>query len=283
MSNFSFDDSEFAEGANTAEEVVQSLEASPTPAIDPAEDPELADVDLRLETADYYRAILNHDFFDVQSPAAQIVDREIRSFIRERLEVLLGLRTPRVEAEAQFEEDEVTALKLLAATVLKKKPGLTGSESPVKKMATPTPSPKPVVRPKPQARKIPAPAPAPSTKPKLKPGPKPKAQSPAPAPAAKTEAREGGVSQTYISHEGKEVTLVEGETIEENGRKYIVAMNEKGTLYRKDITGQVVAPGRLPPMTPQQFSMLSQRQAEEQISRLDDTTGLAIVASLRPQ
>jgi hypothetical protein len=39
---------------------------------------------------------------------------------------------------------------------------------------------------------------------------------------------EGGITQTYISREGQQVTLVEGEIIEENGRRYQVVANGVG-------------------------------------------------------
>jgi hypothetical protein len=289
MPTFSFDESEFAEVSETpegdaADEALASLEESPAPE-DQEEDAELADVDLRLATADYYRAILRHEFFAVQGQAAKIVDREIRSFIRERLEILLGLRGPRpADIEPLFSESEVQALKLLAGKVLSK-PGLINEEPTVKKMATPVPSSRPEVRAAPQVKKIPAPPPAPSTKPRNKPGPKPgfKRNPPAtPAPAVKaTPVKKPANSQTYVNHEGQEVTLVEGETIEENGRRYLIASNDHGTLYRKDITGQVAPKNRLPPMTPHQMSIMSQQHAEAQLASLDETTGLAIVASLQ--
>lgn len=83
-STFSFDDAEFG-GSAAAEETLAELEQTPEappsapPSDLPAEDPALADVDLRLETADYYRAILSHNFFDTESPASQVVDTEIRA------------------------------------------------------------------------------------------------------------------------------------------------------------------------------------------------------------
>lgn len=282
---FSFEESEYSEQADAA---LESLEGADSRG-DNVEDEELFDVDLRLETADYYRAILNHDFFDVQSQAAEIVDREVRAFIRERLEVLLGLRAPKEQeaAPSPFSDDEVQALKTIAAKVLGK-PSLIAASAPVvKKMPTPVPAPKPqakpILKPKPQARKVPAPPPAPSTK------PKPKAKPPV---LAKAEAKDSGAeekpapkpkgeSQTFISHEGEQVTLTEGEVINENGRRYVVARNDNGTLYRKDITGQVVPASRLPAMSPQQLSIASQQMAERQLDSLDQLTGLAVVASIR--
>ncbi len=305
---FSFDDSEFSEGkeGDAADAAIADLEESPAP-VEELEDTELSDVDLRLETADYYRAILRHEFFDTESNASQIVDREIRTFIRERLEVLLGLRTanqPSVVVEAPFDDEEVQALKLLASKVLKR-PGIVSEPPAVKKMATPAPVAKPQVqaqvKAKPQAKKIPAPAPGPSSKPKAKPAPAAKptaAKAPTPAPVQKAEAPkknaapsqeakvvdrtiENGESQTFVGLDGKQVTLTEGEVIEEGGRRYMVSRNGAGTLYRRDITGQVAPPNRLPAMSVQQMSIMSQQWAEQQINSQDDLGGLAIVASLQ--
>lgn len=313
MSNSFFDESEFAEQSEegdeetAADEALESLEQSPE-AAEESEEAALADVDLRLEIADYYRAILKHPFFDTTASAAKHVDREIRTFIRERLEVLLGLRGPRqpnvaaqfddgevavLKALAGFDENDVRALKVLAAKVLKK-PALVTESPVVRRMPTPTvKKPVEVSRPKPTVNKIPAPAPAPSTKPQPKPAPKKVQAKPQPKPAEKPQAKpapkkkpakkDDGEVQTYIDHAGKKVTLVEGEVIEENGRRYLVARNDAGTLYRRDITGQVVAPGRIPPMSVQQMSIISQQQAEAQLAALDETTGIAIVASLTKQ
>lgn len=287
MPTFSFDETEFADQNEAASDVIASLEESPAPEVQDAEDPELADVDLRLQVADYYRAILKHEFFDTDTVAAERVDREIRTFIRERLEVLLGLRDPSepTAAPTLFDDDEVTALKALAAKVLQRPALVQGSAAPVKKMAPPAPTPKPQVKQKakPQPRKIPAPATAPSTKPKVKPPTAPAKPTPKP-----TASKPAGDAQTYISHDGKHVTLIEGETIEENGRRYTVARNEHGTLYRRDITGQVTPPNHRPiamneRQLAQQISLESQRLAEAQLASLDETTGLAIVASLQPR
>jgi hypothetical protein len=294
MSGFSFDEKEFADPEeDAADAAISSLEQSPEAT---QEDPELADVDLRLETADYYRAILNHTFFDTSSQAAEIVDREVRAFIRERLEVLLGLRSPRTPevAELPFSEDEVDALHLLASKVMRNNGLLSSSESKtslVKKMPTPAPAPRhEVARPKPQVKKVAPPAPAPSTKPKPKvrpPEPK-KVQAAQPQQAKKATAPAkplpNAESQTFVSNiTGQEVTLIEGETIVENGRKYLVVRNDMGTLYRKDISGQVIPQGMMQQMTPQQMSMMSERHANDTLARIDQTTGMAIVASLIPK
>lgn len=297
MGNFSFDEKEFDQGEN-ADAALEDLEESPAEEEVFEENPELADVDLRLETADYYRAILKQDFFDAESQAAQIVDAEIRAFIRERLEILLGLRSPRAQDVQQFEEAEVQALKIVAAKVLGK-PALAEqvkSAPPiVKKMATPSQAPRPLPRPKPQAKKISPPLPAPSTKPRVKPQPPapPKAsqknQHRAPTEELKKAAEmvgalapgQVGESQTYVKADGTQVTLIEGEVFEDAGRRYRVVMNDRGTLYRRDITGQQVPTNRIPQPSAQQMSMLSQQHAMEVVSKLDQITGAAVIHSLK--
>lgn len=296
-SGFSFDEAEFADTPEDQPETEMASQAEAVlDAVDGAaavsdETDDLLDVDLRLETADYYRAILRHSFFEVEGQAAQIVDREIRGFIRERLEVLLGLREKAaapaiVQAKLPFDDNEVDALKALAARVLKK-PSVVEERPLVKKMGTPPPARQAVQVPKkPVVKRIPAPAPAPSSKPVVA------AKKPAPAPpvAEKPRAKPGPKpkpkpnpedAQTFVSAvTGKPVTLVEGEVIEENGKKFLVCRNEAGTLYRKDISGQVMPANRPPPMSPQQISIMSEMQAREQLNSIDDLTGMAIVASL---
>lgn len=86
---------------------------------------ELSEVEKRFELASYYKLLLNHDFFDVTSQEGRQVEREIRSFIKNRLEVLLGMRDATDGALAvapapQFTPKETGALKALAAKVLGK-------------------------------------------------------------------------------------------------------------------------------------------------------------------
>jgi hypothetical protein len=86
---------------------------------------ELSEVEKRFDLASYYKLLLNHDFFDVTSPRGRQVEREIRAFIKNRLEVLLGMRdandgTLAVTQPSQFSPQETGALKALAAKVLGK-------------------------------------------------------------------------------------------------------------------------------------------------------------------
>lgn len=78
---------------------------------------------LRLEQAQLYEMLINHDLFqgvDVSDEAINTVQDELKHFIVKRLELLLGMRKPKPQAvvasevELPFNEAEVDALKQLA-------------------------------------------------------------------------------------------------------------------------------------------------------------------------
>ena len=283
-----FDEAEYAD---QVEQAVASLEASPEPVQEESE-LDLADVDTRLETADYYRAILQHQFFDVKSEASVVVDREIRAFIKERLEVLLGIRSPKASAAQQFTPEEAQALKSIANVetvtaldaVAKKVMGKAGASlvqpaapAPVvKKMPPPAAKPAkiPPARAKPVVKQIQPPAAKAKVVPEIK--------QPAPTPQIKKAEKKAidGESQTYVNSEGNEVTLVEGAIIEEEGRRYRVVMNERGTLYRRDITGQVTGNVKRPVMTRQQMELESRMAAEQHVATMGEAAGFALLGSL---
>ncbi len=176
-------------------------------------DAQFREVEDRLQTAQYYRLLLNDSLFDVSDAAGRQVDTEIKAFVRERLEVLMGIRAAkpvvRIEkVEPQFGPEELAALKLVAKLCIEKnatklaaakpekpkaepalkkpKPEAKPAPKPVTPPQAPRPAPKPSpVVPKPKipglkkptvpgsVRKLPIPAPAPKGKPA---GPKPRAQ-----------------------------------------------------------------------------------------------------------
>ena len=276
---FDFDEGEYKDSVEAI--VDGALAAQPIPQEE--EFAILDDVDLRLATADYYRAILGHDFFEVEGSAAEIVDREIRAFIKGRLEILLGLRDARAPSSI-FSGEEIEALKLLAAksealallaTKVEQKPGLVQTKKTIstdKSM-------------RPQPRKVSAPAQTTSTKSQTrvqqKPSIQPLTKPVASVPVVIDRTIDGGETQTFIGIDGKQVTLTEGDIIEEGGQRFMVAKNERGTLYRRNITGQVAAPSRLPPMSYHQMNALANQQNEINLERLDTLTGAAILGSLR--
>lgn len=82
----------------------------------------LSDARLRLEQGKLYELIMNHDLFsgsDSDPRAVKHVQREIRKFAKERMEIMLGMRreTTKVESlqiDFPFNQVEVEVLKKLA-------------------------------------------------------------------------------------------------------------------------------------------------------------------------
>lgn len=97
--------------------------------LDPEEDyaDVLADARLRLEQGRLYEMIMNHDLFanlDADARAVKNVQREIKKFAKERMEIMLGMKresatVERLEIDFPFNELEVSVLKKLAFTATK--------------------------------------------------------------------------------------------------------------------------------------------------------------------
>lgn len=80
----------------------------------------LSDARLRLEQGKLYEMIMNHDIFagvDADEKAVKNVQREMRKFAKERMEVMLGMRQEKAETtvvSSPFNDLEVEILKKLA-------------------------------------------------------------------------------------------------------------------------------------------------------------------------
>ena len=89
----------------------------------------LIDARLRLEMGKLYELIMKHDLFagvDADPKAVKVVQKEIRMYAQERMEIMLGMRQEKTEAPAGFPMDmfpfnslEVDILKAIAATATK--------------------------------------------------------------------------------------------------------------------------------------------------------------------
>jgi hypothetical protein len=86
----------------------------------------LKDASLRLEQGNLYKMLLKHDLFEgVEADPRAIanVQRELRAFIRERLEILVGLKQDpklapkKVEVQLPFSDIEIQLLKEFLAKV----------------------------------------------------------------------------------------------------------------------------------------------------------------------
>lgn len=86
----------------------------------------LRDARLRLEMGRLYDMLLSHDLFgdvDADSRAIQQIQKEIRQFIKDRMEIMLGLKEPKMQTTLgvalPFNNLEIQVLKSLAATASK--------------------------------------------------------------------------------------------------------------------------------------------------------------------
>src|SRR5271167_227185 len=84
----------------------------------------MVNANLRLEQGRLYQMILANDIFgetDADPKAIRNVQREIRKYVRERMEIMLGIRLEQVSqvpiVSSPFNDLEVTALKMLASKV----------------------------------------------------------------------------------------------------------------------------------------------------------------------
>lgn len=141
----------------------------------------MSDANLRLEQGRLYQMILANDIFgntDADPKAIRNVQREIRKFVRERMETMLGIRQEQAAQapviSSPFNDTEVVVLKMLASKMSKgateqnqapsvpaqpKKDGITAINGNMREGRTTPLSNTPKTAPKP-APKAPKPAPA---------------------------------------------------------------------------------------------------------------------------
>jgi hypothetical protein len=160
-----FDASEFDQAALAeaeAEQSVQSVQADTiinqlapvqdqeVPTDDPNDTDYMLEVEQRLEVAQHYQELLRAPLFSQATVASQIVEREHRVFVKERMEILLGMRNEKDKAppppKQAFDDEEITAIKILIASMIKKgmikaaPTPVTPSAAPSVRLAAPPPS-----------------------------------------------------------------------------------------------------------------------------------------------
>jgi hypothetical protein len=116
MENFQIDEEALAE----ATEYAENPAAARSVAV-------VSEAMLRIQQAKLYEILLSHSFFAPGSAEPEIqarVEAEIKEFVLERLEVLLGMRAPRSQqvapAQLPFDEEQLAALAALANRALKR-------------------------------------------------------------------------------------------------------------------------------------------------------------------
>lgn len=120
-----FNEEEFS---STADEVLEQVTDVSN---NKSEDGDLSlDVVKRLEIASYYMAMLNDSLFENNSSeSASIVEKEVKAFIRDRLELLVGIKKDQKSISSTFNEQEVQVLKMLINKVLGKPSLITKPEN----------------------------------------------------------------------------------------------------------------------------------------------------------
>ena len=133
----------------------------------------------RIEQASLYQVLLNHNLLSPGSARQEILDKvqnEIKGFVLDRLEILLGMKqnlSPvTVKAELPFDDEEINALKALASRVLRKEPAPVSQPTVSPVSALPSIKMAPVITPV-EAKKVPTPV-APMQKKKSAPIPEAK-------------------------------------------------------------------------------------------------------------
>lgn len=224
----------------------------------------LSDATLRLEQGRLYQMVMNHNLFqgmDADPRAIKNVQREIRKFARERMEIMLGMRQ---ETQVQpiisspFNDLEVQALRMLAAKVTGGKSEQISAAavpaSSAKKDLTPiSGSTKPAQAP---ASMVQRPAQKPSTQ-KLQSKPSAPVKRQAPAPEQSAE-----LAEINAVMDGQLTKRVEEMTSDE-----LIAHNKK--ISERQSARRVKAQGALPMPTPDQEEMLyAQRASSPAVSAI---------------
>ncbi len=222
-----------------------------------AEDKALAEVDVRIRKANFYRLILDNPLFDNGDAVAAEVEKEFRTFATGRLRVLMGMETE-VKPQARektFGPDEEKVLRMLAAKILKK-PALMQAELP--KQTKPLPS-KPAL-----------------AEPTLKPVAQTQTAQPrlnqVTTPVRRGAGRPPGTGKNQVAAKVA-AKLPEDVQTDENGRQFV--MVERGTddkgnarFVKVDVTPPVRAEGLKPaPMPSQEQAMMMEIIKADQVPK----------------
>jgi hypothetical protein len=224
-------------------------------------------VETRLDLAMHYSAFLADDaIFDSDSPAASTVTEELRAFARERLEILLGLRTPPAPIAEVFTPEQVMALRAIADKVLEgpkavKKTGTALSVAPPRR--SPSAAPTVSAPATPSVRRRPAPttlvrkaSPAHAAAPPVVSRLAPSVPAPPRAPA---------LTQMPAPHVTA-ATAKDGEPFYENGQVYVWAVNDNtGIRYKKSVSGAIRNPNAVPMLDKAGMEMVTAQHASSTV------------------
>lgn len=276
MPGFNFD--EYSSDDDEQEESLDSsLDAAASAIVEDLEDEDLEeqleDVEKRLEVAQHYKLLLKGGLFNSGSEAAALVEREVKTFVKQRLRILLGLETEKPKeappaAAQQFTPEEYKVLQAIIGKVIRK-PEVTATPEPTLRAAE-VPAPAPAVR----QRVVPAEAPKMQPKTVAKtPPPKPqsvKKEAPKAAPQPKKGKAKPRNLEVLQTEKGEKIVT----RIDANGRKVREYVDQQGNVVTKqDLTPQVAPPGAVAMPSPQQMSVISEQQAMQSAAQTTSELG----------
>jgi hypothetical protein len=208
---------------------------------------DMTEIEKRLQMAISYRQLLDTRFLK-EGDVNDLIEDELKEFVRDRLEVLLGAR-PAENPSVHFTAMEIVALKTLAKKVLEPK-----KELPVQKEVEESP---PVAM-----------------------APTPKKPS-APRKQIKKNAIKKESKPVVIETQEEPVEQSDN-VFSENGRTY-EWIEVDGKPFAKDITKQVRASGAVPMPTASHMATISQQMAYQELAAIggDPITQALIQASMR--
>lgn len=164
---------------------------------DSQEDEVLFEAVQRIEEANLYKLLIKSDVFDAGSAAPAILDAvnlKIRNFALSELQRLLGMDTETTK-NGSFDKEEVTALKIIAAKILKRDVAAVVEEQRTPQIATIKPVSPSIVTRNPVKKQIQVPRPqVQAQKPRRSPPPV-EASRPSAPPAAQASRQDLEVSQ----------------------------------------------------------------------------------------
>lgn len=224
----------------------------------------MSDANLRLEQGRLYQMVLANDIFgdtDADPKAIRNVQREIRKFVRERMEIMLGIRHEQVQqapvVSSPFNDLEVTALKMLASKV-------TGGKTEEQPVLVQSPNPKKdgitVISGNLRSDGRPAPLPI-SSNGHGSPRPTQKTQS-APIKAEPQKATPKSVTKSGIKDEGSALTKPIEQMTAEELAAYNKAAEERSLKKRADMPNNLV-----PHPTTEQLTMMYTMQANDRLQQ----------------
>lgn len=208
---------------------------------------EMSEVEVRLEEANCYKALLNGQLFAQRTPISKRVEGKIRDYIKQQLRILVGLDVPKVTPgysntyKSPFTPEEENRLKTLAQKMIERENA--NNNGPVLN--------KPAEMPKPQATQ--------------------QAVNPVYMEETKSEPK---ITNKVVKR--VKATQTKESIKPKKDDKIKVEIN--GQVVETSVRSQTLPPNAAPKMTRQQIADIQAQQAEKQVFHSQPKGGIMSVA-----